>query len=69
MSDTSTHVTLNPSGALRSLFLQEEGVADIALTVRGIAPERLRYMGRMWAATHARLHRPMTADGYIYRIE
>lgn len=67
MSDTSTHVTLNPSGALRTLFLQEEGAADVALTVRGIAPERLRYMGRMWAATHARLHRPMTSDGYIYR--
>lgn len=68
MSDTSTHVTLNPSGALRTLFLQEEGAADVALTVRGIAPERLRYRGRMWAATHTRLHRPMTADGYVYRI-
>ena len=67
MSDTSTHVTLNPSGALRTLFLQEEGAADVALTVRGIAPELLRYMGRMWSATHARLHRPMTSDGYIYR--
>jgi hypothetical protein len=68
VSGTAAHVTLDPSGSLRTLVLQEHGADDVALTVRGPAPDRLRYSGRIWAATHARLHRPMAADGYAYRI-
>lgn len=68
MPGRTPRVTLDPNGALRTLVLQEEGVADVVLTLRGAAPERLRYLGRTWAATHARLHRPMAADGYAYRI-
>ena len=68
MSGRPPRVALDPNGALRTLVLQEAGVADVVLTVRGAAPDRLRYLGRTWAATRARLHRPMAADGYAYRI-
>ncbi|PZE87062.1 hypothetical protein [Curtobacterium sp. MCBD17_032] len=68
MTTTAKHVTLDPTGTLRTLVLQEPGAQDVDLTVRGMAPERLRYLGRMWAATHARLHRPLAADGYGYRV-
>ncbi|QWS33250.1 hypothetical protein [Curtobacterium aetherium] len=66
---TAKHVTLDPTGTLRTLVLQDSGAQDVDLTVRGMAPERLRYLGQMWSATHARLHRPLAADGYGYRIE
>jgi hypothetical protein len=66
MSTATTHVTLDPTGTLRTLVLQEMGQPDVSLTVRGQAPERLRYLGQIWAATHARLHRPMASDGYGY---
>jgi hypothetical protein len=65
----TTHVTLDPTGTLRTLVLQHPGVQDVDLTVRGMAPDRLRYMGQMWSATHARLHRPLASDGYGYRVE
>jgi hypothetical protein len=66
---TPKHVTLDPTGTVRTLVLQHPGVEDVDLTVRGMAPERLRYMGQLWSATHARLHRPLAADGYGYRVE
>ncbi|WP_420363254.1 hypothetical protein AABM26_02290 [Curtobacterium aetherium] len=66
---TAKHVTLDPTGTLRTLVLQDSGAQDVDLTVRGMPPERLRYLGQMWSATHARLHRPLAADGYGYRME
>ncbi len=35
---------------------------------RGTAPETLQYNGRIWAATHHRLHRPMARNGYQYML-
>lgn len=68
MTGTAAHLTLDANGPLRTLVLQERGAADVSLTVRGPAPERLRYLGRVWTSTHARLHRPMASDGHAYRI-
>lgn len=64
--EPSTHVTLDPAGVLRTLVLQDPGHEDVNLTVRGSAPESLRYRGEMWTATHVRLHRPMARNGYQY---
>ncbi len=45
---------------LRTLVLQEPEHPDITLTLSAeTAPETLQYNGRIWAATHHRLHRPM----------
>ncbi len=68
MSDSATHITLDPAGVLRTLVLQEPAGPDITLTLRGTAPERLQYNGRIWAATHHRLHRPMARNGYQYAL-
>ncbi len=68
MPDHATHVTLDPAGVLRTLVLQEPDHPDITLTLRGTAPETLQYNGRIWAATHHRLHRPMARNGYQYTL-
>ncbi|KTR54400.1 hypothetical protein NS359_00065 [Curtobacterium oceanosedimentum] len=65
-AEASEHVTLDPSGVLRTLVLQDPGHADVTLTVRGTAPGALRYRGERWTATHVRLHRPMARNGYQY---
>ncbi len=65
-AEASEHVTLDPSGVLRTLVLQDPGHADVTLTVRGTAPAALRCRGERWTATHVRLHRPMARNGYQY---